>query len=274
MRYAIISDIHGNLSALTAVLDDIKKQNIDRVVCLGDIIGKGANGHECVRLVREKCNAVVRGNNDVRYSKSLDEIAGSPEFDYEYFLWTQKQLTADDIAYIRNLPMCCEFVLSGRLVRGFHATPNNVDSAIFNFDGYKTKLNLFYPTEFTTEQKADVVVYGHTHSSGMENLFGYTLINVGSVGCELNIIDDSELNNPKISDLTMAQYVILSGVDGRDFGEIGIEFRKVKYDKIKELDNYSYLSKKGDYADEIIFGKFRNREKIKWHLHKNGITEW
>lgn len=274
MRYAIISDIHGNLSALTAVLNDIKQQGIDRIICLGDIIGKGANGHECVRLVRENCNAVVRGNNDIRYSKSLDEIADSPEFDYEYFLWTQKQLSADDIAYLRTLPMCCEFMLSGRLIRGFHATPDDANKSVFNFDRYKTKLKLFYPTEFTTEQKADYVLYGHTHSSGMENLFGYTLINVGSVGCSLNIIYDDELNNTKLSDCTMAEYVILSGNDGKEIGNIGIEFRKVKYDKVKELDGYSYQSKKSDYADEVVFGKFRNGTKIKQHLKDNGITEW
>lgn len=274
MRYAIISDIHGNLSALTAVLNDIKQQKIDRIVCLGDIIGKGANGHDCVGLVRENCNAVVRGNNDIRYAKSLDEIADSPEFDYEYFLWTQKQLSADDIAYLRNLPMCCEFMLSGRLVRCFHAKPDNADVPVFNFDSYKTKLKMFYPTEFTTKQKADVVLCGHTHSSGMENLFGYMLINVGSVGCSLNIIYDDELNNTKLSDFTMAEYVILSGNDGKEIGDIGIEFKKVKYDKAKELDGYSYQSKKSDYVDELVFGKFRNDKKIKQHLKDNGITEW
>ena len=60
IRYAIISDIHGNLSALEAVIEDIKKQDIDRIICLGDIIGKGSHGHECVKLVREFCDATVR----------------------------------------------------------------------------------------------------------------------------------------------------------------------------------------------------------------------
>ena len=72
IRYAIISDIHGNLSALTAVIEDIKKQDIDRIICLGDIIGKGSHGHECVKLVREFCDATVRGNNDIRYTNTLN----------------------------------------------------------------------------------------------------------------------------------------------------------------------------------------------------------
>lgn len=274
IRYAIISDIHGNLSALEAVIEDIKKQDIDRIICLGDIIGKGAHGHECVKLVREICDATVRGNNDIRYAKSLDEIAGDPEFDYDYFLWTQKQLRNEDINFVRNLPMCCEFMLSGRRVRCFHAGPDNVDLNVFNFDTYHEKLNLFNPTEYTTEHKADVVVYGHTHFASFEKLFGYTLVNAGSVGNSLNIISDKELNNLNISDFTMAEYVILSGEDGENIGGISVEIRTVPYDKNKELSDYLYNDKAGLYNEEIIFGEYRFPERIESQLHKNGIEEW
>ena len=53
-RIALISDIHSNIDALEAVLDDIKEQEVDEIVCLGDIVGNGAAPEECLRLVRKR----------------------------------------------------------------------------------------------------------------------------------------------------------------------------------------------------------------------------
>lgn len=266
IKYAIISDIHGNLEALKAVQADLEKSNVDRIICLGDIISKGAHGHECIEIVKTMCDASLRGNNDIRYTKSLDEIAGEPDFDYDYFYWTQKQLTNDDIKFIRSLPMCCEFMLSGRLVRCFHASPNDCNKSIFNFDDYKEKFELFNPSEFTTDKTADVVVYGHTHHMGMEKMFGRLLVNAGSVGNSLNLITDPYYNAINTSAFTEAEYVILAGEDGEAVGDISVEFRTVKYDKNKELDSYSLRGIKADqYKNEIIFGEYRHPERI---MHK------
>ena len=272
IRYAIISDIHGNLEALNAVVADIKKQNIDRVICLGDIISKGSHGHECIEVVKRICDAVVRGNNDVKFAKSLDEIALDGALDYDEFLWMQKQLTREDISYLRSLPMCCEFNLSGRLVRCFHATADDTGKSIFNFDGYGEKLDLFYPTQYTTKNNADVVVYAHSHFAGYEKLFGYTLINAGSVGNVLNVITNAELNNPHISEFTMAEYVILSGEDGLNKTDISIEFRQVEYDKHKELGGFNYPPQKEVYEKEIVHGEYMYPERVNQSLQKNGIN--
>ena len=70
MKIAIISDIHGNLEALNTVLEDIKKRNIDKIYCLGDIIAKGTHQQECVDLVRANCEVVIKGNCDEYYSRS------------------------------------------------------------------------------------------------------------------------------------------------------------------------------------------------------------
>ena len=66
MRFAFISDIHANLEALEAVLNDIKGQNIDEVICLGDIVGYGANPNECIELIKNRCPETLLGNHDVR----------------------------------------------------------------------------------------------------------------------------------------------------------------------------------------------------------------
>ena len=264
IKYAIIADIHGNLEALRAVKKDIEKVGVDRVICLGDIISKGQHGHECIEEIKTWCDASVRGNNDIKYTKSLDEIAGEPDFDYDYFYWTQKQLTNDDIKFLRNLPVCCEFMLSGRLVRCFHATPSKPDHSVFNYDNYDAKLELFNPSDYSTEKTADVVIYGHTHHIGMEKLFGRLLINVGSVGNTLNLISDPYYNAPKTSEFTQAEYVVVSGEDGDLAGDISVEFRTVNYDKDKALEDYGLRGLKADqYRNEILHGEYRHPERIK-----------
>ena len=268
MRYAIISDIHGNLEALNAVIEDIKTQNVDRIICLGDIISKGCHNHECIEIIRGIADAVVKGNNDTNFTRSLDEIAEDENFDYDHFYWVQKQLSADDINYIRKLPMCCEFMLSGRLVRCFHASPFDIKYSVFSFDDYNKKMRLFETSKYTTSKSADVILYGHIHQQGVEKFYGRTIINVGSVGNSLNLLYDDKLNNKKINDFTVAEYVILSGVDGDKLGEFGIETRSVLYDKVKELEDFKYNKEKTLYQEELMSGRYRFPERI----HKSYFT--
>ena len=72
MKYAIIADIHGNLEALQAVLKDAKEQGVDKYVCLGDIVGYGADPKECLRIVREMQIPCVKGNHEARPSDVKD----------------------------------------------------------------------------------------------------------------------------------------------------------------------------------------------------------
>ena len=64
MRWAVISDIHGNREALDAVLDSIKNDKIDSIICLGDIVGYGADPNYCVDKVKSVADAVIVGNHD------------------------------------------------------------------------------------------------------------------------------------------------------------------------------------------------------------------
>ena len=108
MRYAIISDIHANLTAFIAVLDDIKGWGgVDKVWCLGDIVGYGPDPHECIEALRQIDHICVAGNHDLA---SIGKI-GTDEFNpdaAESCRWTAKQLTSGDIAYLEKLPMVIE----------------------------------------------------------------------------------------------------------------------------------------------------------------------
>src|SRR5688500_13306705 len=85
---ALISDIHSNLEALTAVLADIQKQNVSEIYCLGDIVGYGPNPRECIDLVMQ-CKVVLLGNHD--QGAMFDPDGFNPPAERAIF-WTRAQL--------------------------------------------------------------------------------------------------------------------------------------------------------------------------------------
>ena len=76
MKRALISDIHGNLEALEAVLEDIRQVSVDEIYCLGDIIGYGPNPCECLDLVIKNCKSTILGNHDQAALFDPDGFAG------------------------------------------------------------------------------------------------------------------------------------------------------------------------------------------------------
>lgn len=104
MKYAIISDIHGNIEALQAVLKDIKKCRVDEIICLGDVVGYGADPNESVEAVRQAAARVVAGNHDwAAVGKlGLDYFNAAAKRAAE---WTAEVLTAENREYLIGLPL-------------------------------------------------------------------------------------------------------------------------------------------------------------------------
>ena len=194
MKIAIISDIHGNLEALRATLDDIEKRKVDKIICLGDIIAKGVHPKECIKLVKENCEIVLQGNCDLHFStehKNIDEMS---EQEQRRIKWNQSLIDQKDRKYLLSLPFSYEFYMSGSLVRLFHATPKVNNKAILNVDSIETKYEMFLPSENTiSQEKADVVIYGHIHHPYMDKIYNrtcllYTSVLLGARVKELQII--------------------------------------------------------------------------------------
>ena len=108
MRYAIIADIHANLVAFTAVLDDIKRRGgVEEVWCLGDVVGYGPDPHQCIELLRQHNHVCVAGNHDwaaigkVSLSEFNPDAAAACR-------WTMQQLSSEDIGYLESLPLVIE----------------------------------------------------------------------------------------------------------------------------------------------------------------------
>ena len=101
MKVALISDIHGNLEALTAVLNHAFKQNVDQIYCLGDVIGYGPRQHACLQLVKKCCNNILRGNHEDAFLSGKSYYRMS-QYAREGIDFAKKTLTANDVAIINN----------------------------------------------------------------------------------------------------------------------------------------------------------------------------
>lgn len=165
MRTAIISDIHANLEALQVVLDHIDTQNVDRIICLGDLVGYGPNPVECVDLVTERCEWSLMGNHDfgVLYEPTNFNVAAE-----QAAYWTRDQFEAEtdhDRAASR-----WEFLgrLRVRVVDGVflcvHGTPRRpINEYLFPEDALNSPVKL----DQIFERFEQHCLVGHTHVPGI-----------------------------------------------------------------------------------------------------------
>lgn len=273
MKVAIISDIHANLEALNATIKDIKKRNVDKIICLGDTIAKGIHPEECIEIIRKNCDIVLRGNCDRHFSSKHENMAELPIQEQERIKWNQSMLSGESMEYLQNLPYSYEFYMSGSLVRLFHATPKFDNKAVVNEDTIQTKLEMFYPSENTKSNIiADVVIYGHIHHPYMDKLYNKTIINVGSVGNSFDVIRNIRKDS-NVLETTKSNYLIIEGEYGsKEYNsDISFQFVKVPYDIDKELESQEMNFEKENYEYELKEGKYRNMIKINENFKRLGI---
>ncbi len=151
MTTAIISDIHGNLEALDAVLAEIDKRRARRVLCLGDVVAYGASPNECLAKVRPRCELVLLGNHDAAASGG-PEAARFNIYARVAAEWTSKALTRDNREYLQRLPLTSSEE-SFYLVHASPACPRDWEYLLDRFDA---EPQFHYFTE-------PACFIGHTH---------------------------------------------------------------------------------------------------------------
>lgn len=215
-RIALISDVHGNLGALDAVLADIASRGIERILNLGDNVGKGPRGSAVVDRVREVCEVNIRGNWD-------DFIGRIPDDGPDEMIWWRDELREDQREWLEELPLSHDLLMSGRRIRLFHASAESPHVRVpfhhtpEQFDG------MFGNTAMTGDGPEPTVVgYGDVHDAYIESVDGRTLFNAGSAG--------NPLDEPTPS------YVVLEGVlDAEGPAPFGIQHVRVPYDVEVEI---------------------------------------
>lgn len=182
MKIALLSDIHGNYTALKAVLNDIEQMRPDRIVVLGDIVFKGPQPELCLEAVRNLKVPVIRGNIDelVGTGKIQPGFAKSPEHEaalLEEMAWTRSRLSEEQLRYLAELPFLHEEQLTAVLkLRCVHANPQNILDNILPDAPLDQFERMFEGTD------AQLVAYAHIHQPYVRTVKGRTLLNTGSVG--------------------------------------------------------------------------------------------
>jgi putative phosphoesterase len=166
LKLAALYDVHGNVPALEAVLDEVEREGVDRTLFGGDI-ASGPLPRETVELVRSLENAVfVRGNADVLASPSM-----SPDWDVSR-RWVEDQLTEEQVDWLASLP----FSASIDDVLYVHATPRDYETIITELTSDERL------AELLAEVEEPLVVAGHTHMRLDRRVGPTRFVNPGSVG--------------------------------------------------------------------------------------------
>lgn len=183
MKIAFLSDIHGNIEALEAVLKDIENRNIDRIYCLGDLVGYGPDPEAVVKKIKEIGIPTIMGNYDdaVGYKKESCGCSYNPGRETEVgdisINWTIENTSEETKEYLKSLPKRIEFTVEGIYFLLVHGSPMENLLEYVKPDTPPERLK-----EIVSEITADVLVNGHTHITMCRNIMGKTIFNDGSVG--------------------------------------------------------------------------------------------
>lgn len=195
MRLAILSDVHANLEALRAVLGDMSARQVDRIVCLGDIVGYNADPAACIALLRESGALCVAGNHD-RAVAGLITTEGFGAIGARAIAWTRARLDSDALAFLAGLPLQASFRDHLVAVHGILRPDGGCERTYIHND--ERRLQCFAALA-AHPSRARVCAFGHTHHLGVFELRGgrmqalmgdhlllqeeaHYLVNPGSVG--------------------------------------------------------------------------------------------
>lgn len=239
-KVAIITDIHGNSSALKAVLDDIKKDSdINHIYCLGDMVGIGHETNEVLDLLfSEKNISFVMGNHD---QSILDITSGqkphSKGIEEEHHQWIAKHLDKQYIEQLTNIPKQIKTVVSGKKVLFVHYHLNR-NNRFLELDTDPTLSSL---EEIYDNMDVDIVCFGHHHTIHHFKSKNRLYVNPSALGC---------------GDKPLAPYGVL---EIGDKGQISILFKEVPYDNSAFLKSI-YETKFPAY--EIVLRAFHGNQHL------------
>lgn len=236
MRVAIISDIHANITAFEAVLDDLQKQNVERTYCLGDLVGYAAHPNEVIDRIRRDKTPTIMGNYDDGVGFDRDECGCAYRDPEEQRLgdlslrWTQRTVTSDRKEFLRSLQPEIRFEADGKRFGLVHGSPRRMNEYLFE----DRPLSSFQ--RLAAMSDAEVLIFGHTHKPYTKRVDGVLFINAGSIG------------KPKDGD-PRACYVVLD-----TSGEVSVEFRRIPYAIAVEATAIRESSLPDNFATDIETG--------------------
>jgi putative phosphoesterase len=183
MRIAVIGDVHANLPALRAVIDDVARIGADALYCVGDVVGRGPHPNEVVDELRRLEIPTVQGNWDEAVGMDRDQTGaawatGQAEADgNDSMRWTADTLTEENKSWLRQLPPSIRTNLGGRSMFLFHGAPYKQTEYL-----WATRPSRVF-ARLASDEADDVFCFGHTHEAWHRVVGQAHVVACGSVGC-------------------------------------------------------------------------------------------
>lgn len=174
MKIAVISDIHGNIYALTKVLEDIDNQQVDTIICLGDLVGYGPHPNEVIAMIRRRNIICLKGNYDASVVDNGFTFIRDTTINSFSLPWTVEELRASNRYYLASLPENITLKFEDKTITFVHGSPRAINEYMLE---NKSDLD-----EIMNNFKGDILVCAHTHIPYTKNFGNKILINDGSVG--------------------------------------------------------------------------------------------
>jgi putative phosphoesterase len=216
MRIGLIADIHGNFMALEKVLSELKQEQVDQIICLGDVAALGPQPHEVLERLRELKCPVVMGNTDDWYLQPIPE--GDDEL-REIVGWGQQQMTDADVDYMRSFQPVIEMTLdTEKTLLCYHGSPRTYNDVIASTTPAAELRNMF------AGKQAWIMVGGHTHVQMLRRYDQAFLINPGSVG--LPGVGPERVDLERNKDVQWAEYAMITLY----YDRISVDLRRTSLD--------------------------------------------
>lgn len=157
MRYGIIADVHSNIEALLTVMERMRREGVDKILCLGDIIGYNASPKECLEVLMAAGVECINGNHD-RFMTGTTPIDPSVKKEtVQVIEWTRGQVTEAQSDWLRGLPKIKVVDMSVLMV---HGSPRHEDEYILTIDTIRENI-IFMQNNYLG---LDLCFFGHTHA--------------------------------------------------------------------------------------------------------------
>jgi predicted phosphodiesterase len=237
MQLALISDIHGNLVALDAVLADLAGRNIEHILCLGDVAAGGSQVRGVIARLQELSCPIVMGNTDAwllhpQLTERKNQFAQKVQ-DNEF--WSSQQLTEDDKAFLNTFRPTIEWPLeNGQNLFAYHGSPRSFKEGLLPTTPDETLEQAFANTD------AAIYVGGHTHAQMLRRYKDKLVLNPGSVGAAWVDVSPGSLK------ALWAEYAIVN-VEGH---MLNVELCRVPFDV--EAYSESILASGMPHAEWVV----------------------
>tara|TARA_R110002126_G_scaffold6119_4_gene32211 strand:+ start:9424 stop:10158 length:735 start_codon:yes stop_codon:yes gene_type:complete len=243
MRYAVLGDVHSNISALEAVLKDARAVGVDRFLCVGDVVGYGAAPSQAIEMLREIDCGVVKGNHDAAVTGELNPVCFNP-MAREAVAWTRSQVSEEDLDWLKALPMV------------FHVEHATVAHGTFDKpEHYKYVMATEDADPSLDTQPLPVCFVGHTHVPVSilrlredPDRTSYTLSTLVDLGeAEKALCNVGSVGQPR-DEIPAAAWGLFDATTQH------LEIRRVDYDIQREADRIREAGLPQFLADRLFLG--------------------